>query len=92
MEEEDSSSRQLRAVKPDLAPLGLTNARSPRRTLRMTTAHEREAEAEAQRPRAAAIYSKFRNRVMFPIANEAGGVIAFTGRTLATDEKPGPNI
>ena len=38
----------------------------------------------------AAMYSKFRNRVMFPIANETGKVIAFTGRTLATDEKAGP--
>jgi DNA primase len=37
-----------------------------------------------------AIYSKFRNRVMFPIANEQGKVIAFTGRTLASDEKAGP--
>ena len=37
-----------------------------------------------------ALYSKFRNRVMFPIATEQGKVIAFTGRTLATDEKSGP--
>jgi DNA primase len=37
-----------------------------------------------------AMYSKFRNRVMFPIANESGRVIAFTGRTLATDQKAGP--
>ena len=36
------------------------------------------------------IYSKFRNRVMFPITNETGRVIAFTGRTLSTDEKAGP--
>jgi len=36
------------------------------------------------------VYSKFRNRVMFPIANDAGRIIAFTGRTLATDEKSGP--
>jgi DNA primase len=36
------------------------------------------------------MYSKFRNRVMFPIANDAGKIIAFTGRTLATDEKAGP--
>jgi DNA primase len=36
------------------------------------------------------MYSKFRNRVMFPIANDAGRIIAFTGRTLATDEKSGP--
>jgi len=40
--------------------------------------------------RSAAMYSKFRNRVMFPIASEAGKVIAFTGRTLAADEKSGP--
>lgn len=37
-----------------------------------------------------AIYSKFRNRVMFPISNEQGKVIAFTGRTLSADEKAGP--
>jgi DNA primase len=37
-----------------------------------------------------AIYSKFRNRVMFPIRNDQGKVIAFTGRTLSTDEKAGP--
>ena len=36
------------------------------------------------------LYSKFRNRVMFPICTEQGKVIAFTGRTLATDEKSGP--
>src|SRR5690349_20519096 len=36
------------------------------------------------------MYSKFRNRVMFPISSEAGKVIAFTGRTLSTDEKAGP--
>jgi DNA primase len=40
--------------------------------------------------RATTIYSKFRNRVMFPITNETGRVIAFTGRALATDEKAGP--
>jgi DNA primase len=38
----------------------------------------------------AAMYSKFRNRIMFPISNENGKIIAFTGRTLATDEKAGP--
>jgi len=36
------------------------------------------------------IYSRFRNRIMFPIANENGKIIAFTGRTLATDDKAGP--
>jgi DNA primase len=49
--------------------------------------------SDARRPTPdarSAMYSKFRNRVMFPIASEAGKVIAFTGRTLATDEKAGP--
>jgi len=46
--------------------------------------------SEAKGPMTVAMYSKFRNRVMFPIASEAGKVIAFTGRTLATDEKSGP--
>jgi len=40
--------------------------------------------------RVSTIYAKFRGRVMFPIANEQGKVIAFTGRTLLTDEKAGP--
>jgi DNA primase len=58
------------------------------------------SEAEAREPAlssskgprsdARTIYSKFRNRVMFPIANDSGKIIAFTGRTLATDEKSGP--
>jgi DNA primase len=39
---------------------------------------------------ASAIYSKFRNRITFPIANDTGKIIAFTGRTLSTDEKAGP--
>jgi len=36
------------------------------------------------------LYSKFRKRVMFPIANEGGRIIAFTARTLETGEKAGP--
>jgi DNA primase len=56
---------------------------------------ETESEAQGptandQRPTTASIYSKFRNRVMFPIANETSRVIAFTGRTLSTDQKAGP--
>jgi len=41
-------------------------------------------------PLPASMYSKFRNRVMFPIANDGGRVIAFTGRTLSAEEKAGP--
>jgi DNA primase len=47
-------------------------------------------EAGSRKPEAASMYSKFRNRVMFPISSEAGKVIAFTGRTLVADEKSGP--
>jgi DNA primase len=49
-------------------------------------------EASSQKPEAAlqAMYSKFRNRVVFPITNETGRIIAFTGRTLSSDEKAGP--
>ena len=36
------------------------------------------------------MYARFRKRIMFPIANEAGRVIAFTARTLETGEKAGP--
>jgi DNA primase len=42
---------------------------------------------EPSKPAPAALYSKFRNRIMFPISNETGKVIAFTGRTLATDDR-----
>jgi DNA primase len=48
------------------------------------------AEAAATQQGIGAIYAKFRSRVMFPICNESGRVIAFTGRTLATDERSGP--
>jgi DNA primase len=41
-------------------------------------------------PERLSLYSKFRNRITFPICNEAGRVIAFTGRTLSADEKAGP--
>jgi len=54
-------------------------------------AESSKPEAGSQKPEASlAIYSKFRNRVMFPIANDQGKVIAFTGRTLSSDEKAGP--
>ena len=36
------------------------------------------------------LYDRFRKRVMFPISNESGRVIAFTARTLETGEKAGP--
>jgi len=44
----------------------------------------------SQKQEESSLYSKFRNRVMFPICNEQGKVIAFTGRTLDANEKSGP--
>jgi len=35
------------------------------------------------------IYDRFRKRIVFPICNEGGRVIAFTARTLETGEKAG---
>src|SRR6202167_4685238 len=69
-------SRQSSAVAPQQKPNGNL----------VQSAEKREPRTE----NSAAIYSKFRNRVMFPIANDQGKVIAFTGRTLSTDEKAGP--
>ena len=56
--------------------------------LRTTNSDPSQLVARSSQP--AAIYAKFRNRVMFPICNDQGKVIAFTGRTLSIDEKAGP--
>jgi DNA primase len=76
---------------------GLFSWKQEEREDRPPASGHRRAEASASsgvesesRKSAAAMYSKFRNRVMFPIASDAGKIIAFTGRTLATDEKSGP--
>jgi DNA primase len=61
----------------------------PRARSGQAESEQRVPEAQSPEPKAQ-IYSKFRNRVMFPISNEQGKVIAFTGRTLSTDEKAGP--
>jgi DNA primase len=53
-------------------------------------ANSDRSQLTARSSQPAAIYSKFRNRVVFPIANDQGKVVAFTGRTLSTDEKSGP--
>ncbi len=70
-------------------PGSQSNARSLD-SARDDRAEGNQLETSSQKPAAAAMYSKFRNRVMFPITNEAGRVIAFTGRTLSADEKAGP--
>lgn len=50
----------------------------------------KDQEDDAGNVVAGRMYDRFRNRVMFPIANESGRVIAFTARTLATGDKAGP--
>jgi DNA primase len=86
--------------KEDSSPSSAVS-RQPSKSLESTSARadhgdgtpasaDRKPEAENRERNVTAIYSKFRNRVMFPIASEAGKVIAFTGRTLAADEKSGP--
>jgi len=79
------SSSQLSAIgsqQEQIAP-GLAPARNDKSL-------EEKPEASSQKPAAASMYSKFRDRVMFPIRSEAGKVMAFTGRTLTTDEKSRP--
>jgi DNA primase len=92
--QEDSSqpsavSRQQEQI-PPLPAQGRND--NPDSELGSPTTNDRfePALSGAKGPTTATMYSKFRNRVMFPIASEAGKVIAFTGRTLATDEKSGP--
>ena len=85
----------LRSVQDDNAVEG-TDASCEQPTANSDSAQPKaqtlEPKAQSQEPKAGspAIYSKFRNRVMFPIANDQGKVIAFTGRTLSSDEKAGP--
>ena len=67
-----------------------SEVRGPKSEVRGPTSEVQGPTSEVQGPTSASMYSKFRNRVMFPISSEAGKVIAFTGRTLATDEKSGP--
>jgi DNA primase len=81
--QEEQILRSARDDKP-----GDDNLREGDAETRELRAESFSPEARSQKPEA--IYSKFRNRVLFPIANDQGKVIAFTGRTLSTDEKSGP--
>jgi DNA primase len=78
-----SSQRSAVSSPQEQTAPGLAPARNDNRL-------QEKPEASSQKLAAASMYSKFRDRVMFPIRSEAGKVIAFTGRTLATDEKSRP--
>jgi DNA primase len=90
--QEEPSKQEGTPFKPGV---GLSGEAAPTTEDQRPKTDNQRPTTNDQRPAArssllAALYSKFRNRVMFPIASEAGKVIAFTGRTLATDEKAGP--
>ena len=76
-----AKGQELRASSPES---------SSQQSAATSSLEARSSKLVAPSPKLAAFYSKFRNRVMFPIANDAGKIIAFTGRTLSTDEKAGP--
>lgn len=42
--------------------------------------------------RGSGVYAHFRHRLMFPVANDYGEVIAFSGRVLSTDQKGGKYV
>ncbi len=86
--QDDSSQPSAVSRQPDQVSRSTRNDKKPEDQHDDATAGK--PTTNEQRPATASMYSKFRNRVMFPIASEAGKVIAFTGRTLATDEKSGP--
>ncbi|HLV95113.1 MAG TPA: DNA primase [Candidatus Acidoferrales bacterium] len=85
------ASPESRAPSPEQNPGSLDSARDDKE-VEPTTNDKRPTTRSGlgTRDSQLAIYSKFRNRIMFPISSEAGKIIAFTGRTLATDEKAGP--
>jgi DNA primase len=84
---EDSRQSPVPSLRSGQAENGRQETEIPR-----SARDDNRPEASSQKPEAAlqSMYSKFRNRVMFPITNESGRVIAFTGRTLSADEKAGP--
>ncbi|HWB85630.1 MAG TPA: DNA primase [Bryobacteraceae bacterium] len=51
-------------------------------------AEQMEASGLAGRRQDGSLYDRFRNRLMFPIHNESGKIIAFGGRALASDDEP----
>jgi DNA primase len=85
--QEDSSQPSAVSRQPEQIP---RSARNDNQEVNRDGDQAKLAASSQKLAAVSAMYSKFRNRVMFPIASEAGKVIAFTGRTLATDEKSGP--
>jgi DNA primase len=89
--QDDKSNKDGRVGGGSSQPSAVGSQESQKQVLRSAQDDKQSGgELEASGQKLAAMYSKFRGRVMFPITNDAGKIIAFTGRTLATDEKAGP--
>ena len=83
-----ASTEQGEQILPGLKPGRNDKSLEEASESRQSSADDRGPTAESRVP--STIYAKFRNRVMFPICNDSGKIIAFTGRTLSIDEKVGP--
>jgi len=86
---------EKRGVAPEaVAQFSLGYAdRSGRTLLRLLeqrnyTAEQLEASGLVLRRQDGGFYDRFRNRLMFPIHNETGKVIAFGGRSLSPEDEP----
>ena len=55
---------------------------------RDSTGSQMEESGLVGRRQDGSLYDRFRNRLMFPIHNESGKIIAFGGRALAADDQP----
>jgi DNA primase len=80
-----SERRDTRVAQPDAEGRPTASSQKPVASSSLAT-----QSSQPEAPKLTAFYSKFRNRITFPIANDSGRIIAFTGRTLSTDEKAGP--
>jgi DNA primase len=85
---------EKRGVSPEASRefrLGLADARGQQlvqRLQRFGPDLMEESGLIAKRQEGAGFYDRFRNRLIFPIHNESGKVIAFGGRALGADDQP----
>ena len=87
------SKRQVPAELIEHFQIGFSDPHGQALTRKLTeekfTAEQLEASGLVRRRQeGAGFYDAFRGRLMFPIHNESGKVIAFGGRAMKTDEQP----
>lgn len=76
---------------PENSEVFLNWARGKKFTGRELVESGMAAPRDADNPRSG-LYVRFRNRLMFPIRNEVGDVIGFSGRQLVADERSGKYV